>query len=50
MIQAAKELNVNVQIGGGIRTEEDIIHYLENGVNASLLEALPFQILSLRLK
>ena len=32
VIQAAKELNVNVQIGGGIRTEEDINHYLENGV------------------
>jgi phosphoribosylformimino-5-aminoimidazole carboxamide ribotide isomerase len=32
VIKAAKELGVNVQIGGGIRTEEDINHYLENGV------------------
>lgn len=32
VIQAAKELKVNIQIGGGIRTEEDINHYLENGI------------------
>ncbi|WP_338471825.1 1-(5-phosphoribosyl)-5-[(5-phosphoribosylamino)methylideneamino]imidazole-4-carboxamide isomerase [Niallia sp. XMNu-256] len=32
VIQAAKELQVNIQIGGGIRTEEDVAHYLENGV------------------
>ena len=32
VIRAAKELGVNVQIGGGIRTEEDIVHYFENGV------------------
>lgn len=32
VIQAAKELNVDVQIGGGIRTEADINHYLENGI------------------
>ena len=32
VIQAAKELKVNVQIGGGIRTEQDIVHYLENDV------------------
>lgn len=32
VIRAAKELQVNVQIGGGIRTEEDVAHYLENGV------------------
>lgn len=32
VIKAAQELGVNVQIGGGIRTEEDINHYLENGV------------------
>jgi phosphoribosylformimino-5-aminoimidazole carboxamide ribotide isomerase len=32
VIKAAKELGVKVQIGGGIRTEDDINHYLENGV------------------
>lgn len=32
VIMAAQELGVNVQIGGGIRTEQDINHYLENGV------------------
>jgi len=32
VIQAANELKVNIQIGGGIRTEADINHYLENGV------------------
>ena len=35
VIQAAKELKVNVQIGGGIRTEQDIVHYLENDVATS---------------
>lgn len=32
VIKAAQELGVKVQIGGGIRTEYDINHYLENGV------------------
>ncbi|HJV16552.1 MAG TPA: 1-(5-phosphoribosyl)-5-[(5-phosphoribosylamino)methylideneamino]imidazole-4-carboxamide isomerase [Bacillales bacterium] len=32
VIQAAKELKVKIQIGGGIRSEVDILHYLENGV------------------
>lgn len=32
-IQVKTELNVNVQIGGGIRTEEDICHYLESGID-----------------
>jgi phosphoribosylformimino-5-aminoimidazole carboxamide ribotide isomerase len=32
VLQAAQELNVNVQIGGGIRKESDVVHYLENGV------------------
>lgn len=37
VIEAAKKLNVNIQIGGGIRTEEDIVHYLENGVARVIL-------------
>ena len=32
VIEAAKNLPVNIQIGGGIRTEEDIIHYLDGGI------------------
>jgi phosphoribosylformimino-5-aminoimidazole carboxamide ribotide isomerase len=32
VIQAAKKLKVKIQIGGGIRSEVDILHYLENGV------------------
>ncbi len=40
VIQAAKELNVNVQIGGGIRTEQDIVHYLENGVSRVIIGSI----------
>jgi phosphoribosylformimino-5-aminoimidazole carboxamide ribotide isomerase len=40
VIQAAKELNVNVQIGGGIRTEEDIVHYLENNVTRVIIGSI----------
>ncbi|ASS87063.1 1-(5-phosphoribosyl)-5-[(5-phosphoribosylamino)methylideneamino]imidazole-4-carboxamide isomerase [Geobacillus stearothermophilus] len=36
VIEAAR-LGVNVQVGGGIRTEEDIVHYLENGVARVIL-------------
>ena len=35
--KVAKKLGVNVQIGGGIRTEEDIAFYLENGVTRVIL-------------
>ncbi|MDQ0269039.1 1-(5-phosphoribosyl)-5-[(5-phosphoribosylamino)methylideneamino]imidazole-4-carboxamide isomerase [Cytobacillus purgationiresistens] len=37
VIQAAKELRAKIQIGGGIRTEEDVIHYLENGVSRIII-------------
>lgn len=37
VIQVAQQLGVNVQIGGGIRTEEDISYYLENGVRRVIL-------------
>lgn len=40
VIQAAKELNVNVQIGGGIRTEADILHYLENDVDRVIIGSI----------
>jgi phosphoribosylformimino-5-aminoimidazole carboxamide ribotide isomerase len=40
VIQAAKELNAKVQIGGGIRTEADILHYLENGVDRVIIGSI----------
>ncbi|MBS8265859.1 1-(5-phosphoribosyl)-5-[(5-phosphoribosylamino)methylideneamino]imidazole-4-carboxamide isomerase [Mesobacillus boroniphilus] len=40
VIQAAQELGVNVQIGGGIRTETDINHYLENGVTRVIIGSI----------
>ncbi|MBT2689069.1 1-(5-phosphoribosyl)-5-[(5-phosphoribosylamino)methylideneamino]imidazole-4-carboxamide isomerase [Bacillus sp. ISL-47] len=40
VIQAARELGVSVQIGGGIRTEQDILHYLENGVTRVIIGSI----------
>ncbi|QBP40482.1 1-(5-phosphoribosyl)-5-[(5-phosphoribosylamino)methylideneamino]imidazole-4-carboxamide isomerase [Paenisporosarcina antarctica] len=40
VIRAATELGVNVQIGGGIRTEEDVQHYLDNGVTRVIIGSL----------
>lgn len=40
VIQAAKELGAKVQIGGGIRTEEDIVHYLENGIERVIIGSI----------
>ncbi|GCD81204.1 1-(5-phosphoribosyl)-5-[(5-phosphoribosylamino)methylideneamino]imidazole-4-carboxamide isomerase [Parageobacillus thermoglucosidasius] len=37
VVEAAKQLPVKVQIGGGIRTEDDIVYYLENGVARVIL-------------
>jgi phosphoribosylformimino-5-aminoimidazole carboxamide ribotide isomerase len=37
VIQAAKNLSAHIQIGGGIRTETDIAHYLDNGVERVIL-------------
>ncbi|WP_019243007.1 MULTISPECIES: 1-(5-phosphoribosyl)-5-[(5-phosphoribosylamino)methylideneamino]imidazole-4-carboxamide isomerase [Bacillus] len=37
VIRVVKELGVNVQIGGGIRTEEDILFYLNNGIKRVIL-------------
>lgn len=43
VVQIAKELDVNVQIGGGIRSEEDVHYYLENGVNRIILGSSAIQ-------
>lgn len=40
VLQAAKELNARVQIGGGIRSEADIAHYLENGVSRVIIGSI----------
>mgnify|MGYP001092056919 CR=1 FL=1 len=37
VIEAANRLSVNVQVGGGIRTEEDFAYYLERGVARVIL-------------
>ncbi|HYK73166.1 MAG TPA: 1-(5-phosphoribosyl)-5-[(5-phosphoribosylamino)methylideneamino]imidazole-4-carboxamide isomerase [Pseudoneobacillus sp.] len=37
VIEAAQKLGVKIQIGGGIRTEDDIYHYLKNGVDRVIL-------------
>ncbi|MFZ3590160.1 1-(5-phosphoribosyl)-5-[(5-phosphoribosylamino)methylideneamino]imidazole-4-carboxamide isomerase [Bacillus sp. DJP31] len=37
VIQVAKQLRSNVQIGGGIRTSQDVEYYLENGVDRVIL-------------
>ncbi|MEH7247656.1 1-(5-phosphoribosyl)-5-[(5-phosphoribosylamino)methylideneamino]imidazole-4-carboxamide isomerase [Neobacillus niacini] len=40
VIEAAKQLKVNVQIGGGIRSEMDILHYLENGITRVIIGSI----------
>jgi phosphoribosylformimino-5-aminoimidazole carboxamide ribotide isomerase len=40
VIEAAKKLNVKIQIGGGIRSEEDILHYLEKGVDRVIIGSI----------
>ncbi|WP_226678886.1 1-(5-phosphoribosyl)-5-[(5-phosphoribosylamino)methylideneamino]imidazole-4-carboxamide isomerase [Mesobacillus jeotgali] len=40
VIQAAKSLGANVQIGGGIRSEADINHYLDNGVTRVIIGSI----------
>lgn len=43
VIRAATELGVNVQIGGGIRSEEDVKHYLDQGVARVIIGSLAIQ-------
>ncbi|WP_251554916.1 1-(5-phosphoribosyl)-5-[(5-phosphoribosylamino)methylideneamino]imidazole-4-carboxamide isomerase [Neobacillus muris] len=41
VIQAAQQLsNVKIQIGGGIRSEADIFHYLENGIDRVIIGSI----------
>lgn len=43
VIRAATELDIHVQIGGGIRTEEDVAHYLNNGVTRVIIGSLAIE-------
>lgn len=43
ILQTAKSLPVHVQVGGGIRTEEDIAYYLNNGVSRVILGSVAVQ-------
>jgi phosphoribosylformimino-5-aminoimidazole carboxamide ribotide isomerase len=40
VIEAAQQLQVKVQIGGGIRSEVDILHYLENGITRVIIGSI----------
>jgi phosphoribosylformimino-5-aminoimidazole carboxamide ribotide isomerase len=40
VIQAAREPNASVQIGGGIRSESDIAHYLEKGISRVIIGSI----------
>ncbi|AGK55613.1 1-(5-phosphoribosyl)-5-[(5-phosphoribosylamino)methylideneamino]imidazole-4-carboxamide isomerase [Bacillus sp. 1NLA3E] len=40
VIQAAQNLDAKVQIGGGIRTEADIVHYLDRGVERVIIGSI----------
>ncbi|MGJ7920216.1 1-(5-phosphoribosyl)-5-[(5-phosphoribosylamino)methylideneamino]imidazole-4-carboxamide isomerase [Neobacillus sp. LXY-4] len=40
VIQAAQNLDAKVQIGGGIRTEADIAHYLERGIERVIIGSI----------
>ncbi|WP_226580474.1 1-(5-phosphoribosyl)-5-[(5-phosphoribosylamino)methylideneamino]imidazole-4-carboxamide isomerase [Halobacillus litoralis] len=40
VLRVAKELNCRVQIGGGIRSEEDVLYYLERGVDRVIIGSL----------
>ncbi|WP_010676573.1 1-(5-phosphoribosyl)-5-[(5-phosphoribosylamino)methylideneamino]imidazole-4-carboxamide isomerase [Bacillus timonensis] len=37
VLEVAKKLTAKVQIGGGIRTEDDVAYYIENGVDRVIL-------------
>lgn len=40
VIEAAKKLNAKIQIGGGIRSEADIVHYLEKGITRVIIGSI----------
>lgn len=40
ILKIAKELSINVQMGGGIRKEEDVTYYLDQGVDRIVIGSL----------
>ncbi|WP_080844062.1 1-(5-phosphoribosyl)-5-[(5-phosphoribosylamino)methylideneamino]imidazole-4-carboxamide isomerase [Cytobacillus gottheilii] len=40
VVEAAQKLHAKVQIGGGIRTEEDIVHYLDRGISRVIIGSI----------
>ncbi|MFJ5759671.1 1-(5-phosphoribosyl)-5-[(5-phosphoribosylamino)methylideneamino]imidazole-4-carboxamide isomerase [Neobacillus sp. NPDC093182] len=40
VIEAAKQLKSKIQIGGGIRSEADILHYLDNGITRVIIGSI----------
>jgi phosphoribosylformimino-5-aminoimidazole carboxamide ribotide isomerase len=40
VLEAAQKLPAKVQVGGGIRSEQDVIHYLENGVDRVIIGSM----------
>ncbi len=40
VVEAAQNLHAKVQIGGGIRTEEDIVHYLDRGISRVIIGSI----------
>ncbi|WP_431804261.1 1-(5-phosphoribosyl)-5-[(5-phosphoribosylamino)methylideneamino]imidazole-4-carboxamide isomerase [Halobacillus andaensis] len=47
VVKAAKELDVKIQIGGGIRSEADVEYYLSRGVDRVIIGSLAVRDLSL---
>lgn len=43
VVRVAKELDARVQIGGGIRTAEDVAYYLDRGVDRVILGSVAVQ-------
>lgn len=43
VLEAAKKLSAHIQIGGGIRTEADIAHYLENNVSRVIIGSVAIE-------
>ncbi|SFE93617.1 1-(5-phosphoribosyl)-5-[(5-phosphoribosylamino)methylideneamino]imidazole-4-carboxamide isomerase [Alteribacillus iranensis] len=43
IVETAKQLSVNIQVGGGIRSEEDIAYYIENGIQRVILGSVAVQ-------
>ncbi len=43
IIRTAQSLDIPVQVGGGIRTEEDVNHYLNNGITRIVLGSVAIQ-------